>query len=431
MRERCFVGLLLLLSFSWTVGADEIEDLLEPLEPPPPEITPPEKLESLKGLHVVPGRRVASVTRSYDSPFRCRLDPDYKAELIKKHGGNRDSEAAVAAALKWLADHQLDDGSWNFDHRRGGPSRKDPGSLTTAPRAATGLALLPFLAADNTHQHGPHKQTVRKAIIYLIRNMKMSKEGTGTFEEPGGRLYSHGIVTLALCEAYGMTGDDDLQKPAQAAVNHISYAQDPIGGGWSYTVKQPGDTSVTAWQLLALKAAHLSHLEVRKNTVAGSVRYLDSVQSNSGAEYGYTRPGKGRCTSAKGLLCRMYLGWKVDSETLQRGIGLIAEHRPAIRSMSDMYLNYFVTQVLFQLGADDPNWLKWNVAMRDYLVNHQATEGAEKGSWHLTGSAAERSRVSKGGRLYHTALAALTLQVYYRDPAIYPDAPPVEEDFEL
>ena len=40
-------------------------------------------------------------------------------------------------------------------------------------------------------------------------------------------MYSHGLATIALCEAYGMTKDEALRGPAQAAVNFIEMAQNP------------------------------------------------------------------------------------------------------------------------------------------------------------------------------------------------------------
>ena len=37
-------------------------------------------------------------------------------------------------------------------------------------------------------------------------------------------MYSHGICTIALTEAYAMTGDRELLAAAQAALNYIVYA---------------------------------------------------------------------------------------------------------------------------------------------------------------------------------------------------------------
>ena len=75
-------------------------------------------------------------------------------------------------------------------------------------------------------------------------------------------MYSHGLAAITLCEAYAMTHDRKLMGPAQLSLNHIVYAQDPIGGGWRYAPRQPGDTSVVGWQLMALKSGHMAYLAV-------------------------------------------------------------------------------------------------------------------------------------------------------------------------
>ena len=50
-----------------------------------------------------------------DASFYSRLEP-HRARLALQHGGSRESEAAVAGALQWFANHQFDDGGWSFDH---------------------------------------------------------------------------------------------------------------------------------------------------------------------------------------------------------------------------------------------------------------------------------------------------------------------------
>ena len=75
-----------------------------------------------------------------------------------------------------------------------------------------------------------------------------------------------------------MTNDQSLLQPAQYALNHIVYAQDPVGGGWRYSAKQPGDTSAVGWQLMALKSGHMGYLQVppqtKMNLGGGSVLNL-------------------------------------------------------------------------------------------------------------------------------------------------------------
>ena len=330
---------------------------------------------------------------------------------------------AVAAALKWLAEHQLPDGGWSFDHTLCPNCRGkcgDRGQLDEARVGATALALLPFLGAGQTHEKGDYKTTVRRGLYFLTNRMKLGENG-GSFCEPGGRMYSHGLASIVLCEAYAMTRDRGLLPAAQQAVNFICYAQDPVGGGWRYEPQQPGDTSVVGWQIMALKSGHLAYVQVPTATTQAAYRYLDTVQSESGSRYGYTQAGQGsQATTSIGLLCRMYLGWKKDNPALERGVQWLAERGPA---ENDMYYNYYATQVMRHWGSGP--WRKWDAVMKKQLIDTQAKTGHETGSWHF-----KHSHANQGGRLYNTAMAAMTLEVDYRVLPLYTQGS-VEEDFPL
>ena len=90
-----------------------------------------------------------------------------------------------------------------------------------------------------------------------------------------------------------------------------------------------------------------------------------------------------------------------------------------------MYYNYYATQVMKQYGGKD--WDKWNKKMRDYLVKEQSKSGNSAGSWHLGG---KNHNTKRGGRLYETAMAVMTLEVYYRFLPLYSDKS-ISDDFEL
>ena len=342
-----------------------------------------------------------------------------KGQLLRAGGGTEASELAVAKALKWLAEHQLPDGGWNFNHTLA-PSCKgqcrNPGTDMEARNAATGLALLPFLGAGQTHKDGKYKETVRKGLYFLIARMQRSQQGGSLYEGGRGAMYSHGICSIALCEAYAMTRDKGLYEPAQQVVNFIVYAQDPVGGGWRYQPRQKGDTSVVGWQIMGLKSAHLAYLHIPPMTIKKANQFLDSVQSNSGANYGYTDPGAGPATTAIGLLCRMMLGWKKENVALERGVQWLSQQGPSINpggGSANMYYNYYATQVLRHWEGE--LWDKWNKKMRDSLVQTQAKQGHEEGSWFFTGE----HGTEVAGRLYCTAMATMILEVYYRHMPIY------------
>ncbi|HTN73663.1 MAG TPA: prenyltransferase/squalene oxidase repeat-containing protein, partial [Pirellulaceae bacterium] len=342
-----------------------------------------------------------------------------RGKLVNANGGSDGSEVAVARALKWLALHQRPDGSWNFDHRNG-PCKTNPGGLTNGLNGATGLALLPFLGAGQTHKEGDYKANMKAGLAYLVRSMKVKNGNMGDLTD-GGTMYTHGICSIVLCEAYAMTNDKDLMIPAQAALNYIVYAQDPVGGGWRYAAKQPGDTSAVGWQLMALKSGHMAYLNVPPATIKGASVFLDSVQADSGSGYGYTNVGDAPGTTSVGLLSRMYLGWKKDNAALQRGVARLSKAGP---SKTNMYYNYYATQIMRHNGGDE--WKKWNDVMRDQYVNSQAKAGAETGSWYIPGDHGSE----RGGRIYCTAMATMVLEVYYRHMPIYGKAA-AEDDFPL
>ncbi len=215
-------------------------------------------------------------------------------------GGTDASEAAVERGLWWLAAHQRKDGSWSFDHREGlcrGLCR-NPGSNTSST-AATALALAPFLGAGYTHQNGQHRQTVERGLYYLRSRAMVTKNGIDLQE---GTMYAQGLAAIVLCEAYAMTGDESIKDVAQGALDFIEYAQDPKGGGWRYNPGQPGDTTVTGWQLMALKSGQMAGLHVKSPTVLLVNRFLDSVESEGGARYGFSTATTSTPVHRSGLL---------------------------------------------------------------------------------------------------------------------------------
>lgn len=345
-----------------------------------------------------------------------------RATLLERGGGTGASEEAVAKGLVWLAKHQLANGSWSLDHQGGSCESRcpDPG-VALSPNGATALALLPFLGADETHTRGQYQENVRAGVDYLLRSMQQSRNG-GSLHDLGGTMYAHGLGAIVLCEAFAMTKDPKLAQPAQDALDFISYAQDPVGGGWRYVLQSRGDTSVVGWQVMALKSGHMAYLNVPNRTITRAKRFLDRVQVDRGSAYGYMGPGSKPATSAIGLLCRMHLGWKRDRAALRRGVETIARRGP---SQTNFYYNYYAMQVMFHFtGGQGEMWAKWNNALRDYLVETQADVGHTEGSWY---AGLGHSSIA-GGRLYCTAMSTMTLEVYYRHLPIYRQAA-VDADF--
>jgi hypothetical protein len=335
-----------------------------------------------------------------------------REQLLREGGGTKESEAAVAAGLRWLVQHQAPNGHWSLEgfhlHARcncAGFGRKND-------TAGTALALLPLLGAGETHRKGTYSRNVQRGLNYLLGRQKRD----GDF---GDGMYAQGLATIALCEAYALTADGVLKAPAQRAVTFIVRAQHDAGG-WRYGPRQPGDTSVTGWQVLALKTAQMAGLTVPKETFTDASRFLDSVSLAEGSAYGYLGPQFSPTTvtlTAVGLLCREHLGVSPRDPGLLRGVERLKETPPK-ETTKNSYYYYYATQVLHHLGGD--SWEFWNPKMRDLLIETQdkgtdSRHPHQKGSWSPVGD----MYGNDGGRLMTTSFALLTLEVYYRHVPLY------------
>jgi hypothetical protein len=251
------------------------------------------------------------------------------------------------------------------------------------------------------------------------------QRNNGSLVSGRGSMYSHGLASIALCEAYAMTQDSRLRPAAQRALEFIALAQDPAGGGWRYVPRQPGDTSVVGWQLMALFSGRMGELEVSPAVEQRASRFLDSVAADAtGGSYVYMAGwDPSPVMTAEALLCRMYLGWPREHPGIVRGVRWLLEKHPPDAHRREIYYWYYATQVMHHVGGE--TWRRWNAKMRELLVGAQLKRGHSAGSWDPPGIA-EDFHSAAGGRLMMTSLAMLTLEAYYRHLPIY-DRQRVEE----
>lgn len=297
---------------------------------------------------------------------------------------------AIDDGLNWLAAKQLPDGSWEC---KTGPDGGDKKS----PCAATGLVVCAMLRAGHTHQVGEFHEQVDKGLRYLI--VRQNKTNSLTDD---GKMYSQGMAALALCEICRRSDEERFVVAAQRAINYIVLAQDPKGGGWRYAPREPGDTSVTGWQVQALSSAKEAKLRVPERTLAGATYFFQQLQRDRGTTFPYMAKESlvSPSMSAAGLYSTLELGAELNDPNINEGALRLVKAGVS----ADAYRNYYVTRLVHKLGGAP--WNTWDDQISQRLIDTQESVGTLRGSWDPN----RRSMLGEhGGRLGQTAFHLLIL----------------------
>jgi hypothetical protein len=318
-------------------------------------------------------------------------DPGTRGDILTRIPGSRATESAVIKSLQWLKTHQLADGSWPGQDRA----------------AMTGLALLAYLAHGELTMSARFGDTVTRGLKYLIEH----QDSRGYFS---ANVYAHAIATYAVAEAFTLTRIMDLRNAMDKGVRVILEGQQP-GGGFDYEYrKNPRfDTSVTGWQIQALKAARLTGTEIAglDDGLARAVRFLENdafAYDGSGFVYegksGAATLSGGRASmTGVGTLCLQMLG-RPNAPQARGGLRALqkAELDWPENGKAGVYGGYYITQAKFW-GGDKIDWPSWNRQMQQKLILRQKADG----HW-------EQGDYDNGSHVYTTTLCTLMLEVYYR-----------------
>jgi len=311
------------------------------------------------------------------------------------------ADQAVDAALKFLASKQHEDGSW--DSGFGGPNA-----------GICSLALLAFMANGDTPDRGKYCDTVAKGLAYII-TLPDKANGMIVDHPSQGPMYCHGISTIMLSEAYGMTKSEEVKKRLDAAVKLILQAQkiqkDPNSkGGWRYQPNSTdSDISCSGWQLVALRSAKNCDLEVPKEAIEEAIGYIKRCGHPAGG-FGY-QPGGGPQQARTGTgvlalqLCGLY-----DDALVVKGADYLMHNPLKFESEFFYYALYHCSNAMFQAG--DKYWDFWKPYIEKLLLEKQNKDG----SWPPSPG---DGNASTAGPIYMTSMATLALSIQYRYLPIY------------
>ncbi|MGJ8725643.1 MAG: hypothetical protein ACSHYB_13875 [Roseibacillus sp.] len=333
---------------------------------------------------------------------RKRCSKSDRLQRLAQSGGNEACEDAVLNALRWLQKKQKPDGSWG----------------TQKPVAMTGLTLLAYLGHCETPTSLEFGATVTDAMLFLTNNSMKQGGKCATDLQDKHWCYEHAIAVYALSESYLFSKNLQIAPQLKQAVEsgiHWILDHQTDAGGWDYsyaTDKRPGDSSIVAWHLQALKAASSTGIPFPK--LKGSIReglhFLEECQNSSGGfGYGLNQKPVGSANghftlTGAGTLCfQQHKG--ISHSNARKGIKYLAAntHFDLSTNQANLYEHYYCSQALINHGGSE--WRSYNALVRDQLLDHQR----ENGSW-----ATQKAPGSHSDPVYATALATLMLEVYYR-----------------
>lgn len=377
----------------------------------------PITVEASPERELIPVERLTRASDGAPMPKLYSLRTENRVAVANSRGGTDASERAVQSGLGWLSRSQSADGGWDADvHGSGvetralGHNRDHAGAQ--ADTGMTGLALLAFMAAGNTHYDGEYRESVQKGLEYLIRNQASSGDLSGN-AKMFARTYCHSMSLLALSEALAVTGDERIKNAVQRGVDYSLRMQNSVGGGWRYQWNDVGDMSQFGWKVLALHSASLGGVETPVSNIQLMRKFLESCTSGVAKGLGSYRAGAppNETMTAEALLCRYFLESNVDNRTIDEAVQVVLRKLPDERDVN-LYYWYYGTMAMYHTGGDA--WKQWNEALQSVLLKRQVANGENQGSWSPDGVWG-----GYGGRVYSTAMATLCLEVYYRHLPIY------------
>jgi hypothetical protein len=220
-------------------------------------------------------------------------------------------------------------------------------------------------------------------------------------------MYNHGIAAVALIEACRETGDMRLREPVRLAVEYIA-GQQLDTGGWGYRRRagEEANTSISVWQLHALKMAYQAGIADALPAYRRGMRWLRGVMDGAGS-FGYQRagdkPGESDTLTAMGAFCLL-------ADRNGAAATDVSKVRTALRTAAsgwdretDYYRWYFLVSALHASGDEQLRGALEPVCKS--LMTTRNRGGTHGGTWEPVGVWS-----SVGGRIFSTAMATLCLE---------------------
>ncbi|MDQ3624906.1 MAG: hypothetical protein M3463_20905, partial [Verrucomicrobiota bacterium] len=222
-------------------------------------------------------------------------------------------------------------------------------------------------------------------------------------------MYNHGIATIALAELYGQTRSPAIRTKLERLVRLIVTTQSERGehhGGWRYRPRpDDADISVTVLQVVALRSAKNSGLNVPQKTIDDAIAYVRrcSVPGTGGFSY-QARGGEPGFARTAAAIYSLQVCGQYDDPLVKSGSEFLFESgHPNTRHWT--YGANYAAPAQYMIGGDV--WKRWYARMKAYLLK-TATRTADQIFWS-----------GDVGDIYCTAAHAAILAMPYHYIPLY------------
>jgi hypothetical protein len=305
-------------------------------------------------------------------PARNLLAQENRAVDATAEAITPETQKAIDRGLAFLSKRQIASGRMKGAFGHGGYQ----GGV-----AVCGLAGLAFMCGGSPPGQGPYGRYVDKCAEYL----QSCVQDSGFISVPGvgqDNMYGHGFAMLFLSEAYGMStrkdADETIGEKLRKAVKLTIQCQNDAGG-WRYQpMKSDADLSITICQIMGLRAARDAGIHVPDDVREKCIDYVKKSQNSDGSfRYTLSQGGGGSFPLTAAGVVSLYSAGIYDGEQVEKGLKWLMNYLPGKGSANHGYFfygQYYAVQAMWHAGGS--YWQKWYPAIRQVLLDRQATDGS-------------------------------------------------------
>ena len=315
-------------------------------------------------------------------------------------------QKAIDRGLHFLAQSQKNDGSFGE-------------GMYESDAAVCAFAGMAFLSSGEVGEFNRKPTPATRCADYLLSITHsdgfINRSANNNYEGSFRPMYGHGFAALYLAEIFGMYNQPELTDKLDRAVQLIVATQNDEGGWRYYPRKADADVSVTACQVMALRAARNAGRDVPAETIRKAIAYFKKCQNSDGSFMYMLPDGSGSLPRSAAVAAGLLSAGEYDSPQLNRAFAYLdgnvwkkdsAENRAFFLRIDNnlrrtplddrveypYYTIYYLTGVYRQRSD---KWPQWETDVVQTLLAAQNPDG----SWS-----------SEFSRDYATAIALIILQ---------------------